>query len=329
MNTLWGKLIDIGIDGIKIDFCETMPNEGWLHDKTTGKDYYLEYDWYDDSIFSDDDVHHAFSTYFISLFYKKMNEMKEERGMDDGFVVLSRGGGIGSQRNPYLWEGDQMRTFEKIEDQLICLINTGISGIPFMTYDMAGYSYGGSSLYFTQNIEEESAIFARAIEFTAFTANIQTHGDVRHVYELNETAQEIYRRFCDLHEALFPYIQKYSQVACDTGMPLVRHMALMYQDDENVYGLETQYMFGDSLLVAPILTYQTTNKKVYLPEGEWLDLLTGETVRGGRTITVSALLGQIPVFLSTDCSAEDIELLTDAFESENWTKISGVEIDIG
>ena len=324
MNSVWDQLIDIGIDGIKIDFCETMPNEGWLYDKSTGKDFYLEYDWYDDSVFEDDDVHHAYSTYFISLFYKRMNELKAEKELPDGFVVLSRGGGIGSQRNPYLWEGDQKRTFEKIEDQLIALINTGISGIPFMTYDMAGYSYGGSSLYFTIDVEQESEIFARAIECTAFTTNIQTHGDVRHVYELSERTQEIYREFCDLHEALIPYIQKYSKVACDTGMPVVRHMVLHYQEDENVYGLETQYMFGDALLVAPIFDKGVTSKSVYLPKGNWRNMLTGEEIEvsdGGRNITVSATMGQIPVFMDMDCSAEDEEMLTDAFSIDAWKAV--------
>jgi alpha-glucosidase (family GH31 glycosyl hydrolase) len=328
MNYIWDQLIDIGIDGIKIDFCETMPNEGWLHDNSTGKDFYLEYDWYDDTIFSDDEVHHGFSTYFISLFYQRMNEMKAEKSLPDGFVVLSRGGGIGSQRNPYLWEGDQARTFEKIEDQLIALINTGISGIPYMTYDMAGYAYSSNSQYFKISVADESAIFARAIEFTAFTSNIQTHGDVRHAYEMTEETQEIYRRFCDLHEAMLPYIQKYSKIACDTGMPIVRHMALQYQNDANVYNLETQYMFGDALLVAPVFTAKTTTKNVYLPEGNWINLLTGETVSGGQTVQVSLPLGQIAVFLDADCSLEDEHLLAPAFNSENWTKISGVEIDL-
>ena len=329
MNLIWEQLIEIGVDGIKIDFCETMPNEGWLHDNSTGKDFYLEYDWYDDSVFGDDEVHHAFSTYFISLFYKKMNELKADKALDDGFVVLSRGGGIGSQRNPYLWEGDQARTFAKIEDQLIALINTGISGIPFMTYDMAGYAYSSNSEYFKTTVEKESAIFARAIEYTAFTTNIQTHGDVRQAYEMTAETQEIYRQFCDLHEDLIPYIQKYSKVACETGMPVVRHLALQYQNDSNVYNLETQYMFGDALLVAPLFTDSASYKSVYLPAGNWLNMLTGEEISvgaSGRTVSVYATLGQIPVFMNMDCSKSDYNLLAMAFGTQNWKDISGVDL---
>ncbi len=324
MNEIWGMMIDLGVDGIKIDFCECMPDEG------TYGDYTLNYNWYDDSVFEGDEVHHAYSTYFISIFYKSMLEQKAAKNIPDGFVVLSRGGGIGSQRNPYLWEGDQTRTFEKIEDQLIALINSGISGVPFMTYDMAGYAYAASGAQITgaMTLEEESRIFARAIEYTAFTSTIQTHGDVRHAFEMTEETQEIYRNYTDLHEQLIPYIQKYSQEACDTGMPVVRHMILQYQNDANVYDLKTQYMFGAALLVAPITTDNTTSKDVYLPEGTWLNMLTGETVTGGRFVTVSASLSQIPVFMNTECSAEDQNLLADVFNGETWKEISGIQFNI-
>ena len=325
MNEVWGLLIDIGVDGIKIDFCETMPDEGKY------SNFSIKYDWYDSSVFEGDNVHHAYSTYFISLFYKNMIEQKQAKNIPDGFIVLSRGGGIGSQRNPYLWEGDQARTFDKIEDQLIALINSGISGVPFMTYDMAGYQYSGATQHSGITLELESEIFARAIEFTAFTSNIQTHGDVRHAYQMTEEVQEIYRRYTDIHELLIPYIQRYSQIACDTGLPVVRAMVLQYQNDVNVYNLETQYMFGESLLVAPVTRGSTAAKDVYLPEGRWLDLLTGQAYEVGAEglhLTVAAPLGQLPVFLNVDCSIDDNNLLLDVFNSETWQKING-GVDLG
>ena len=52
------------------------------------------------------------------------------------------GGGIGSQRNPYLWAGDQWRVMEKLDDQVLAMLNAGMSGVPFMTYDLTGYQYG-------------------------------------------------------------------------------------------------------------------------------------------------------------------------------------------
>ena len=82
-------------------------------------------------------------------------------------------------------------------------------------------------------------------------------------------------------------------------------------------------------MVAPITTGATTQKSVYLPEGTWLDLLTGETIEGGQTIVVNAELGQLPVFMNTECSVEDNNLLVDVFNSETWQKINGgVELNL-
>lgn len=337
MNEVWGALIDLGVDGVKIDFCEGMPDEGTNYanqylDENGNKQsrtINLKYDWYDLAVFEGDNVHHAYPTYFISLFYRSMVEQKLAKNIRDGFVVLARGGGIGSQRNPYIWEGDQVRTFEKIESQLIGMINCGISGVPFITYDLGGYAYEGNGDSFDKvTVEMESKIFARAIEFTAFSPNIHSNGDVRHAYQMTEETQKIYANYTKLHEELIPYLQKYSKVACETGMPIVRHMILQYQDDSNVYGLETQYMFGDALLVAPIVVDNQTTKDVYLPAGEWLNLLTGETVTGGRTVTVDAELSKIPVFMNTDCSVEDQNLLAYVFNGSTWRKISGIQLDI-
>ncbi len=316
VDQIWGQLVDLGVDGVKIDFCETFPDSGYDYNGTV-----ITYDWYDPSRIEAGTEHHAFPTYFISEFYKRMNERKEATGKDGSFMVLTRGGGIGSQRNPFLWAGDQCRVFNKLDDQLMAVVNSGLSGVPFMTYDMAGYRYGGGGTNYTNSNSKayESKVFARAVEFTAFTANIQTHGTVRNVYELDQYAQDIYKNYTAIHEDLFFYFNKLSAIACKTGVPVVRHPVLEYQDDQNVYSLKDVFMLGDGLYVAPILTDNTFSRSVYLPEGKWTNLLTGETVTGGKTVTVSANIGQIPIFLNQDC--EDYAALKKVFESNEWTSV--------
>ncbi|MBQ9785137.1 MAG: glycoside hydrolase family 31 protein [Clostridia bacterium] len=358
MDVVWGQLIELGVDGCKIDFCEIMPNEGFTFDLTgtattktttvkTGKltnksttsestssksvtigTATLDYLWYDDSVFEGDDIHHAYSSYFISLFCQRMNEKAPE-----GFVVLNRGGGIGMQRNPYMWAGDQVRNELTLSTQLAAVLNSGISGLPFMTYDMAGYAYSGAGQYWNGTYDAagaetmkatESEIFIRAIQYSAFSLMIQTHGDVRHLYDLSEEAQTISSQYTALHGELMDYIQKYSAIACETGMPVLRLLVLHYQNDANVYDIQDEYMFGDGLLVAPILTLGSTSRDVYLPEGTWIDLLTGtEYVVGaeGKTITVNAKINQIPVFLNAN--SEDAKALSKVFNGETWQKING------
>lgn len=349
INTVWAPLIELGLDGCKIDFCETMPNDNtvvsllgtkttvtkkWTGTSETTKETVeigtttIEYHWYDDTVFDGGDVHHAYSTYFISLFCKEMLEIAP-----DGFVVLNRGGGIGMQRNPYMWAGDQTREEITLTTQLLAVLNSGISGIPFMTYDMAGYGYGSFN-YWNKTYDEEGAatakaleseIYVRAIQYSAFSLMIQTHGDVRHMYELSDEAQRISALYTKLHDELMDYIQSYSDVACKTGMPVLRLLVLQYQNDTNVYDIDDQYMFGDALMVAPILTLDTTSREVYLPEGNWIDLLTGteyEVGAGGKTITVTAELDQIPVFLNKDASAAE-DLADTVFNGVTWQTING------
>jgi hypothetical protein len=312
-DRLWGELMEIGIDGAKIDFCEVIPDG----DRQIGSSY-THFHWKNPDRLPTGGEHHAYSTYFASLFCKKMAQKRVALGIQDGPMVFVRGGGIGLHRNPYTWAGDQSRTYEKLDDQLLAVVNAGISGLPFMTFDMGGYSYSGGN-YFTIAREKESALFARATEFTAFLTQFQTNGDVRHAYEMTDEVQQIYRNFTGLHRELLPYIQRYSRIACDTGMPPVRHPVLKYPGDRNVYDIIDEFMLGDAILVAPILTENTFERDVYLPAGSWTNLLTDEVIEGGKTVTVAASLGQIPVFL--DNNSPDARELMPVFKGLWWNAI--------
>ena len=361
MDTIWEEMMALGVDGVKIDFCESVPNQGvYTKMKFNGTDFenvYLKYNWYDPTMFGDTEPHHAYASYFVSTFYKEMVKKAAEREGDTGFVVLTRGGGIGIQRNPYMWAGDQTRRFANLSTQLAAVINSGLSGIPFVSYDMSGYTYYGTSYHYyggqSQTIPEsfgnlslptlqaaeeyESEIFVRALQYTVFGNLIQTHGDVRNLYNMTEEAQEIAGLYSSLHEELADYLQKMSQIACDTGMPMIRHMILNYQNDANVADIDDQFMYGDGLLVAPILTGNTktengkllldygstVTRTVYLPAGEWIDLNTGEKiVSTGQTITVEANLAKIPVYLNT--ASEYADELQAIFAGETWTAIKAL-----
>ena len=357
-DVIWSEMMELGVDGLKVDFSESLPNEGvYRNMKINGVTYekvYIKLRWHDPSMFEEKEPHHAYASYFVSMVNKEMNEKAAERDDDNGFIMLARGGGIGLQRNPYMLAGDQTRRFRNLSTQLAAVINSGISGIPFVTYDMGGYAYYGTSYHYyggqpqtvvedngtislpnMQAAEEyESEIFVRALQFTAFGAVIKTHGDVRNVYQMTEEAQELSALYFALHEELAGYLRELSVIACDTGMPMIRHLVLEYQDDANVYDVTDQFMFGDGLLVAPILTCNTkqeggqllldyasvATRTVYLPAGEWIDLNTGETiVSDGMTLTVDANLAQIPVYLNT-ASAHAEELQT-IFAGDTWQAI--------
>ena len=344
---------EIGVDGCKIDFCETLP-----------ENYELNY--FDENI-PTAGSHHWYPSAFCAKFFD-MLDAKPDSGM-----CYTRGGGIGAQRAPYMWAGDQMRNMAGIQFQLSAALTSGLSGVPFMSYDMSGYQYGNESLH--QDIDHEAEVFLRGTQYSAFTICIQTHGKVLRAYQFmglerpvaNEKGDgavpvidpntgkqavdeygnkqyvmeeivpegeyayvtQIYRAYTKLHEHLTPYITELSEEACETGVPVMRHLVLGWQEDANVYDINDQFMLGDAFLVAPILTlaapvvnheYDSTfnpqSRQVYLPalEGgaKWIDLETGKEYEGGQTYTISDItIADLPTFFNPTTESEIAKTLVD------------------
>ena len=310
---------DIGVDGCQIDFCEGVPE-------------YYQLNFYDQRT-ETSGAHHWYPTAFCAKFGEMIAD-KPDSGMN-----YTRGGGIGSQRAPYMWAGDQKRCFESLEFQLTALLSSGMSGVPFMSYDMSGYQYGDAS----QDPYDEAHAFVRGTQFTAFSICMQQHGKVRQAFEFTygqyqkeyknkdwvivkdangnpvykikpgemSYITDIYRGYVKLHELLTPYITEYVDLACETGMPIARPLALHWPGDTYTYNIDDEYMFGDAFLVAPVLD-GAYSRKVYLPEGTWKDLNTGEIYEvgaDGKTITCSATLAQMPLFYKVDNASETAENL--------------------
>jgi alpha-D-xyloside xylohydrolase len=109
-----------------------------------------------------------------------------------------------------------------------------------------------------------------------------------------------------LHYELFPYLYGLAREAAATGVPILRTVGYEYPRDQQAWALDQEYMVGPSLLVAPVTADraeadgaagQPTPVSVYLPEGRWVDLYSGEVLDGGRTIVRSTPLDEIPLYL--------------------------------
>lgn len=216
-----------------------------------------------------------------------------------GAMNFSRGGYTGAQRYPLLWCGDQRREFHFLRSQLTAMLSAGLSGIPFMSHDAAGYQPADD-----QETDPEPLVFVRGIEFACFTVNIETHGQVTRPYDFDDRTVDIYRVYTELHEALRPYIMEAARISCATGLPLMRHLFLYDSGDEGCLDAEDEYMFGPSFLVAPVLD-RDGRRDIYLPRGRWMDLAGGGEIDGGITLRgVEVPDGNIPVFMLADAEGE-------------------------
>jgi alpha-glucosidase (family GH31 glycosyl hydrolase) len=96
---------------------------------------------------------------------------------------------------------------------------------------------------------------------------------------------------------LLPYIYSSAVQATGTGMPVVRPLVLKYSHDLNVRHLDSEYLFGDSLLVAPVLERGARRRMVYLPVGEWVDYWSREIYEGPTWLNYPAPLEILPIFI--------------------------------
>ena len=289
---------DIGVDGCKIDFCEKLP-----------ENYELNY--FDKNI-PTAGSHHWYPTAYHCMFWDMISSKP------DSGLCFTRGGGIGMQRAPIMWLGDQPRSWNGIEWQLNAVLSSGLSGLPFMSYDVSGYQYE-KNMDSHKEVSYESEVFLRGIQYSAFSPFMQSMGKVKRAYrfaeyEGYEYVPEIYRAYTKLHEHLTPYITETCLESTQTGMPVMRHLILGWQNDENVWDIDDEYMFGDAFLIAPILEQGATSRSVYLPEGKWQDLNTGtvyDVGTSGQTINVDAGIAEIPTFYNMNTTSETAEELLD------------------
>lgn len=227
---------------------------------------------------------------------------------DCGGITFSRAGYTGAQRHPIHWAGDQLSTFAELKGQLTAGLSAGLSGIPYWGFDIGGFAGDFPS----------TELFLRSAAFGAFAPVMQFHSEPRggqyYMVERNhwnndrspwnmaiangdDSIVPIYRLFANLRMNLLPYIWQEAQHSSKTSRPMMAHLIYDYPKDETVYGIEDEYMFGRDLLVAPVILEGTMERDIYLPEGTWFDLWTGEKYCGKRTVTYHCPLDQIPVFV--------------------------------
>jgi alpha-D-xyloside xylohydrolase len=202
-------------------------------------------------------------------------------------VIWARAGWAGSQRYPIHWSGDGVARFEDLACVVRSALSIGMSGFPFYSHDVGGFSGNPSP-----------ELWIRWMQLGAFSSHVRAHGSPpREPWEYGEQAEELTRRYLELRYRLLPYLWTESVAAVADGTPVVRPLLLDDPDDPVCWDVDDQYLFGRSLLVAPILEAGRTGRRVYLPRGTWFDLWTGEAFDGGRFVQVQAPLETLPVFV--------------------------------
>jgi alpha-glucosidase/alpha-D-xyloside xylohydrolase len=116
--------------------------------------------------------------------------------------------------------------------------------------------------------------------------------------QLRDTRVEpICRKYLELRYRMLPYLYSAVRECATTGMPIMRALWLHFPDDPTAVGCQDQYLWGRSVLVAPVVEKGATARQVYLPRGTWYDFWTGERVAGGRYVSRTVDLETIPLYI--------------------------------
>jgi len=215
-------------------------------------------------------------------------------------VLFARSGFTGSQAYSGYWAGDNVPNFGE-SNGLPSVIVAGQSAA------MCGYSTWGHDIGGYQNTQFSSTLtnlFMRWTQFGAFSPLMQMHRQVgspvasHYPWGYGTEALTNYRFYTRLHTALFPYIYSYAAEASTNGLPIIRPLVLLHQDDPNVYGLNHTFYFGNEMIIAPVITNTTSTRIVYLPAGQWHDFFTNVVYTGGQNIVwTNSNQSQMPIFL--------------------------------
>lgn len=246
---------------------------------------------------------------FAQGFYDGLHEAGER-----DIVNLVRCSWAGSQRYGVLaWSGDVHSSFHAFRNQLAAGLNMGLAGIPWWTTDIGGFQGG--------NIHDPAfhELLIRWFQWAVFCPVLRMHGyreprvqppeSYRHgipqcdsgspneLWSYGEENFAIMRHWLGVRESLRPYIDALYDNAHRHGDPLMRPLFWHYPDDAQSWQTEDQYLFGEDLLVAPVMHAGQRQRDVWLPSGHAWVGLDGERYQGGQRLTVAAGLETIPLFI--------------------------------
>lgn len=248
-----GKLLEMGVGAIKVDFGEAAPLDGIYANGRSGL--------YEHNLYP-------------VRYNKAVADITKEIKGDN--IIWARSAWSGSQRYPLHWGGDAASTNTGMLGTLHAGLSLGMSGFSFWSHDMGG---------FVTSTPEE--LYRRWLPMGFLTSHTRAHGaPPTEPWLYNREFTDYFRKCAEMKYSLMPYIVKEAEECASNGWPMFRALQVEFPEDPGVWQIEDEYMFGKDFLVAPLLT-QTKKRSVYLPAGqEWVNYQSGKTYAPGwHTLT--------------------------------------------
>lgn len=272
------RMLDFGLDGWMADFGEYLPTDLRLHDGDPMQE------------------HNRWPVRWAEVNARAV----ASRGRTGDVLWFMRAGHTGVQAHcPLLWAGDQSVDFSRhdgIGTVITAALSSGLVGNAFSHSDVGGYT----SLFGNVRTAE---LILRWYELGAFSPVMRTHEGNRpdDNLQIDSTPELVagFVRWSRVHAALAPYAAHLVAEAQSTGLPAQRALFLHYPEDRVGLTIQDQFLYGDGVMVAPVIEAGAVMRKVYLPDGAWRHLWNGQRYASGWH-DVPAPIGEPPVFYHPD-----------------------------
>ncbi|WP_062137464.1 alpha-xylosidase [Demequina aestuarii] len=260
------EIIRQGVDALKTDFGERIPTDVVWHDGS-----------------SPETMHNLYTQLYNEAVWEVL---VEERGEGEA-VLFSRSATAGGQTMPVHWGGDNSSTYVSMAETLRGGLSLASSGFGYWSHDIGGFE--GTP---------DPGVFKRWLAFGLLSSHSRLHGSTsyRVPWAFDDEAVSVTKTFAELKNSLMPYLYTAGADAAASGVSVARPMFFEFPDDPAVGYLDRQYMLGNDLLIAPVMSHDGV-VDFYLPAGTWTSLLTGERVEGGRWVRETHGFDSLPVYV--------------------------------
>jgi len=204
--------------------------------------------------------------------------------------VITRSAYSGAQRYTSSWTGDNVATWEHLWLANIQVQRMSISGMGFTGSDIGGFAE-----------QPTGELYARWIQLGVFHPFCRTHSSGDHgnqePWAFDEEVINITRKFVSLRYQLLPYLYTMFWQYIEEGIPMLKPLVYYDQEDTQTHYRNDEFIFGNQILVCPILEPNAVGRRMYIPRGEWYNYWTNEFSTGGREVWIDTKFDEIPVFI--------------------------------
>lgn len=226
--------------------------------------------------------------------YEGQREISSEKRV----CILTRSAFPGQQKYGTInWSGDIGGNWDAYKNQIVAGLNYTITGLPYWTTDIGGFFRPGNSQYSDEKYHE---LLIRWFQWGTFNPIFRIHGYQTETepWKYGPGVEDNIRKMLNLRYRLLPYIYSTAWEVTKNGSTMMRPLVMDFREDITAVNCQYEYLFGKSMLVAPVTEPGVYEQEVYLPQSSgWFDFWTGKQFHGGQTIKTEAPPDRIPLFV--------------------------------